>query len=171
MLTSDAKRKLIAFGIFALPIGLVKVAATMLGGPGGAQAQTTFTVAPPPPPNATTQGVTLTPREQTVVDRIARLDDTAFGPTPMLHARTTGRRVVDPSPQGQAVPEFRVKAILISSTGNRALIDGRAWKVGERLGDTGWIIIDINGDTRSVTIQEPETGRVTSSRVEGPDLD
>ena len=171
MLRSDAKRKLIAFGIFALPIGLVKVAATMLGGPGGAQAQTTLTVAPPPPPNVTTPGGTLTPREQTVVDRIARLDDTAFGPTPMLHARTNGPRVVDPSPPGRSVPKFRVKAILVSSTGNRALIDGLAWKVGETLGDTGWVIIEINGNTRSVTIQEPETGRVTSSTVEGPDLD
>jgi len=168
MLTSDSKRKLAAIGMFALPIAIVKIAAGVLGGPSGAQAQGTLSVAPPPAPNATRPAVEITRREQIALAHIARLDETAFGPTPMLHARAGGP-VIGPEPRDPGVPRFRVNAIMVSSSGNKALIDGRSLEVGDTI--AGWTIIDINGVTRAVTIQDPETGRIAAGSVQRPGLD
>ena len=48
------------------------------------------------------------------------------------------------------------------------MIDGERYRVGEKLGDTGWTIIDINADERSVTIDDREYDRTRKFFVDSP---
>lgn len=172
MLTSEGKRKLAAGGVFGLPMALVWLTSRMVGGPSSAEADeiplALANLAPVDPvgvvaPNAA---------EAAAAEHVAKLANESFGPTPFHHHRQGETPVlVVGDPEEDPAPDFSVKLIMASSTGDRALIDGKSYRVGEELADTGWIIVDIDANSRSVSIRDPETSRVRTGTVNGPKID
>ena len=120
MLTTENKQRLVAGGVFALPIVLVKATTIMLGGSGPLQAS-----AAPQPERPFSQERDPTWRttdpavEGAAVAHIAWLRDQAFGPTPFHYeSRRKPSRT-----QIQVGPGFVVQAIMVTPGGNVAVID------------------------------------------------
>ena len=173
MLSSDHKRRLGAAAMFVLPIVLVKAGAFLFGGSGPAEVK----AAPQPVARVTTveqaDQMAVQSEESLAAERhVAALQDEPFGPTPFYYeARVFTQVEDDPTqPELEPGPEFVVKAIMTTPGGNIALIEGTIYRIGQKLGQTGWRIIEIDGDTRSVTIRDPETGRKAKRRIRMPEV-
>jgi hypothetical protein len=172
MPTIDTKRKLVAAGMFALPLALVWGTGVMFGGPTSAKGATAVPIAAAAPTSMPLDtGVPApTETEAAAASHIAALEGQPFGSTPLFHPRkgVSAVVVVTETPGVAPVPVFTVKAILASARGNTALIDGASYRVGDELTGTGWTITRIDADTRSVTIEDPETKRTAQGFVELP---
>ncbi len=158
MLTNKMKRRLTAAAVFVLPVLLVKIAAFLVGQGEPSSAAATAQLV------TSAAAGTLTTSEQaprtvplTVVEHIAWLRRQPAGATPLYHRRAKVR------PRGKTskdpVPEFVVQAIMVAPSGNTTLIDGKVRRVGEKLGATGWRVVEIDGRVRSVTIEQTSTGQ------------
>ncbi len=171
MLTSDSKRKLTAMAMLAMPTGLVWVAGMLIGGPGVVKADSpTPAIAVVVPDVAPVLDEAASQAQRAAAGHIGRLRSEPVPPTPLYHdPRRAGPDVII-DPGLASAPDFTVQAIMSSSTGSVALIDGHRLRVGDPLGTTGWNVLEINGDDRSVTIQDPVSGRVRAQKVSGPDL-
>jgi hypothetical protein len=166
MLTSEGKRKLAAAGMFAMPIVLVWATGVMFGGPASVKAEPA-PVPVAPPTNPVPVSANIAPEIKAAIDHIAASSDVPFGATPFLH----GRRPDDPGhedPELEPLPEFTLKAVMASSTGNRALIDGRAYRVNDTIADTTWIVTAIDALSRTVTLEDPESKRAYTLEVDRP---
>ncbi|NNM27030.1 MAG: hypothetical protein HKO59_13775, partial [Phycisphaerales bacterium] len=104
---------------------------------------------------------------------VARIDTLAaepFGATPFYHpprgSKPTTVDTPDPTPDVDYVPDFKIKMIMATGGGNIALIDGARYRVGEELGNSGWMITEINSFKRSVSIEHEATGRVRTRYVD-----
>lgn len=154
MNAGDAKTKIVTIGMFLLPLILVKGTALMLGqGPDTATAgdgannvaATTAIIEP----------VTREWNEQQLAAtrHIELLRTKDFGPSPLLHQQPppppNSTKPPD-TPRIHPPPNVSVKMILKTSRGNIALINGRRYRVGDKIGD-GWIVTGI--DARSVLIE------------------
>ena len=94
---------------------------------------------------------------------IAMLSDLPIDKTPLYYTGSKAQVDVEQSTHVEA-PMFVVKAIMKTSSGNRALLDSGAYSVGDELEETGWLITDIDADSRSVTIEDPASA-MTATRV------
>ena len=158
----ETKTKIVTFGMFLLPLILVKGTALMLGqGPERATAGTD-------PNNVTATTAIIAPvtrewsEEQLAATRHVELLRTKrFGPSPLLHQQpppppNNNTRPPD-QPRIHPPPNVSVKTILKSGRGNIALINGRLYRVGDKIGD-GWIVTVIDADARSVLIEHEASG-------------
>lgn len=170
MLTSEAKRKLTAGGMFGLPMALVWLTARVIGGPESAEASQTGNLAVAPLSFHQVDVAAPTPAQSAAAARVDALLHSDFGPTPFHHRRAGETPVVIENPEDSSVPRFSVKLIMATSSGNRAVIDGKVYQVGDKLGDTGWVIVSIDAQTRSVSIRDPRTERVRMGTVDSPSL-
>ncbi len=170
MPTAEMKRRIGGCGLLVFPLLLVKATGVMLNGPGIALAETDGIAAQTiqsqevqtqnvPPADAYT--------EAAAAARIALLENQPFGAAPLYYEPVDENLPVEETdPELDPPPNFVLRAIMTSSRGNTALIDGKACQVNSRIGDSGWVIIEIDGVGRSVTIQDPQTGRLETRTVE-----
>lgn len=168
MPTNETKRRLAVGGMFILPLVLVKATALFLGGTGPVEVSAAPAAAVPAPvaPIMSTQR-RWTEREQAAARHIAQLHGEPFGSTPLYYEPRGGETVVVfEDPEVLSAPDFIVQAVLSSSAGNTALIDGRPLRVGAALGETGWQITEIDAEARSVTIWDPRTDRTATRSVQ-----
>lgn len=167
-MTRQNRNRVINVGIFFLPILLVKAAALLIGGTPGSVG------AAAPPTNAgsvkipTVEMPTWSPEQLAAARHVSALRLEPFGPSPLLHGPPS--KVADPvvEPRNNPPPPKRevpppsvsVQMILVRSDGdNIALIDRKSYRVGDPLGDRGWVVTAIDGVSRSVTIFHAESGR------------
>jgi hypothetical protein len=170
MLTIDTRRKLASGAVFGLPVIIVLVAGRVFG-PQAVQADEVTTVEPVVAIDPTPVTAAPTPEVTAALDHLAAIDAMPFDSTPLYHpAQGETIIVIGDDPEALPAPEFTVKAILVASTGNIALIDGGRYRVGDELEDTGWEVITIDGIQRAVTVRDPETLRVHTRYVNGPSI-
>ena len=67
-----------------------------------------------------------------------------------------------------SLAELQLQAILASKSGNTALINGEAYRVGETVKNSEWTITAIDGRARSVTLKHEPTDRVDTIHVKRP---
>ena len=171
MATAETKRRATSAAVFLLPLLLVKGTALLLGD-AGPVAASAGVVAPPSP--VTTPQEHAATAEPTVdaevaaaaLKQIARLKREPFGEVPLYYEPREQTHRAEPEPTLDPPPHFTVGAIMASASGNIALIDGTACRVKQQLADTGWIITDIDPAARTVTIEDPHTGRTETRGVE-----
>ncbi len=167
MLTSETRRRLLTGGVFGLPMALVWVTGRMVGGPGTAEAGETPQLAVVALNLDDIAAAPPTPAQLAAAKYIDALASEEFGPTPLHHRRPDDAApVVIDDPEDAPVPEFTVTLIMTASTGNRALIDGKVYTVGQELAGTGWTIIDIDARRRLVSIRDPKTERIRTGTVD-----
>ena len=161
MNASEAKKKTVTFGIFLLPLILVKGTALMLGqgldpaigNPVGNNGAATAPTIEPAARVWTEQQLAAT----RYIERLRKQD---FGPSPLLHQKAAPtQNNIEPTDthRDHPPPQVGVQMILKSSRGNIALIDGKRYRVGDKIGD-GWIVTVIDADARSVLIKHTESG-------------
>jgi hypothetical protein len=168
-----------AIGLFLLPVGLVKLTGLYLGQQGPSAAQAAEADPSAPAANAApTKAPTWTTRQVEAGKYIASLRGKSCGPTPFLYeARDPQSTAVtvssDPVPIGTPttdVSKYTVQAILSSSMGTTALINGKPYRVGDTIRESSWVIQTIAADTRSVTLRDSVQGRLETIHVEIPSI-
>lgn len=172
MVTRKTKQTLVAAVTFTiLPLlVIIKSAGTLFGsGPDIAQASydtLRFIVTDA----AGNDGeISLTDQQKQAVDHIAILQSQQFGPSPLHRGAKT---IIDdknqiPPPKLPSL-QITVQMIMSSSTGNTALINGKPYNVGQSLQDSAWSVSEIDGDARSVTIENKQTGESLVFVVQTP---
>ena len=156
----DPKSRLLVFGVFLLPLILVKGSALLIGDtPQGAAASGGGPMA------ASTDVIEIFTPEWSLeqiaaTHRVEDLRAEAFGETPLLHARKVDdiEPIVTPDEKEVTPPEVSVQMILRSRRGNVALIDRKRFRVGDALGEDGWFVEEIDAVSRSVFIVHRESG-------------
>ncbi len=175
MPSNNSKRRLCDLGIFVLPVALVKIAGSLLGTGGPADAS----AAPAPAAvdlaqQAALAATSLTSEQLALGEYISQLEQEPFGDVPMYYepAEEIPEILLTEDPIMIAVPppSMTIQAIMSSSNGTTALINGRVYRVGDEVDESGWTIVEIDGDARSLIIQEIGTDRretVTSGSQPG----
>ena len=77
-------------------------------------------------------------------------------------------KITSPSIKSPAL-QITVQMIMSSASGNTALIDGKPYKVGQKLNESAWTISKIDGEARSVTLENSQTGQSVVVQVQVPD--
>jgi hypothetical protein len=165
-MADDVRVKITNVAVFALPLLFVKVTAGLLGSPGpDAASASGGNTTPPAVTQLGTPPPTWSEAQRAAAEHVSLLQAEPFGPTPMYYKapRQPTTRPVDVRPpqdtRPDPPPEVYLQAILSAAAGNTAVIGGRYYRVGDPLGDTDWIVSEINGLTRAVTITHPPTDR------------
>ena len=166
MILRDAKRSILAVGVFLVPMILVKGAALLIG-QGGLQRATAKGPHPPDDPTAVLKPyVAVWPAEQLAAAKhSAWLRGQPFGSSPLLHQviarvgftpdeHATGTQPVPP-------PNVVLQAIMRTPGGNIALINRKRYHEGDPLDDKGWVVKTIDPESRSVIIEHPLSGEAT----------
>jgi len=163
---ADTKRKLSAMGLFILPVGLVVATGAIMGGPHVVQG--TLTPAPAGTTPARTVANVDEPSEAQVNAMLHAIKqrNEPYGAVPLYFTPREPRVFVTET--GPVVPAVEVQAILASSSGNAALINGQAYRVGDELGESGWFIDSIDAITRTVVAREASSDRTIERTVEMP---
>lgn len=167
MASPETRRRLSSLGLFVLPLVAVKLASVVMGGPSPSGAAAS--PAQPAEQNATAgaAGVTMTPpvqwtaAQRAAADHVRYLTSTTFGPSPMLYAATPKPPEVqepDPvlaeQPKPAEIPAFELQAIMNSASGDKAVINGRPYLVGQSVEKAGWTVRSIDVGSRSVVLVE-----------------
>ncbi len=172
MSAHNVKARIVTFGMFLLPLVLVKGTAVMLGrGPEAAIAD---------PVGNTTTATTATiepvvrewtPEQLAAARHIESLRSQPFGASPLLHQEPPppqdDPRQHQTTPRIQPPPDVVVQIILKSSRGNIALIDRKRYRVGDSIGE-GWVVKAIDADARSVLIEHTKTSEEATLVVSFP---
>lgn len=155
MPSHDVKRNMLSIGMFVAPVLLVKLTASLLGdgapvGASAASSANSLEVAMPtiePPPVAPQP----TPTQRAALAHMRMLQTQSFGPTPLLfELRSSEPAPEPPKPSLEPAPQFVLQAVLASSRGNRALINGRSYGEGDVVANTNWNVVSIDVENRTV---------------------
>jgi len=180
MSNPDTRKNILSIGAVVLPVIAVKIATIMLGH----SSATTALAAPRP---AVIDGATasshaerarLTPRQMAAAKYVETSYSTPFGRTPMLFAPapqvpsttpvvSVSTPVQDTHPS-EPLPSFTLNAVMSSSTGQRAVINGTPYLVGDVVKNTDWVIHSIRVDERSATLGDTKSGRTVVIAVDIP---
>ncbi len=171
MVTRKTKQSLIATVTFAiLPVLVItKSAATLFGG-GPEIAQASYDRLPfIVNDEVDNVDLSLTDQQQEAFAHIALLKEQQFGQSPLHRATETviGNDNTSPPPVLPSL-QITIQMIMSSTAGNTALIDGKPYKVGDKLLKSPWIIRQIDGEARSVTLENPQTGQTEIVEVQAP---
>lgn len=181
MPSPDTRKKVLSFGALVLPVVIVKLAATVLGQSGAA----TASAAPRPTTtdaavSATTPAATkLTARQLAAAEYVQSMRQRTFGRAPLLfeprppsnEPNTSSTPEVTPvvdSHPNEPLPMFTLNAVMSSSSGQRALINGRPYRVGDTIKETAWTVLSIDVAGRSATLQDSHSDRTVMIAVERP---
>ena len=170
MPSNHTKRRLSDLGIFVLPVVLVKIAGTFLGtgSPSDASAAPT-----PVALDAIQQfahvTTNYTEEQLELVEYISQLEQEEFGQTPMYYEPAEELPEIliseDPILMELPPPTMVIQAIISSSQGATALINGKVYRVGDEVDESGWTVIEINADSRSLVIKENDSERTETVSV------
>ena len=172
MASDQVRRRVIGLGVFVLPMVLVKVAGALLGGgPEDADARSI----PPPPTHRTAPPVpppdwSWSDQQVAAAEYVAALRSRSFGDAPFYYRKKApdpGDGVIE-VPVPDLLPDVEVQMILSAPSGNRALINGRPYGVGDLIDGIGWFVQEIDGMKYSVVLEHPETKRRTTIKVKVP---
>ena len=162
-------------GVFLLPLLLVKGTAIMVAEPAQVVAASTAIVAGSTGVDSVAEyKPEWTLQQFAAAAYIDQLRELPFGPSPLLHS-VERQPTPNPGPNTDPTvnenpilppPDVNVKMILKSRSGNTALINHRRYRVGDAIGNDGWIIESIS--TRSVVVVLPGTGRTATLSVPLP---
>ncbi len=152
MIGRNPKSRAMAIGVFFVPLILVKGTAMMMAEPRGASGSTGTVARPPDLPDLGAYTPEWSEGQLAVVRRVEELRHMAFGPSPLLHSVKEAQPMDPVQPTSVAPPVVAVQVILRSASGNLARIGHKVFREGDELGDTGWTVMDIDADTRSVRI-------------------
>ncbi len=154
MSAHDHKAKLMGFGVFLLPLILVKSAVFLIGEvPQGAAATGIGAMTDP-------GGVieiftpVWSPDQIAATHRVEELREEPFGESPLLHpGKISEIYPIVPTEDRKVIPpDVSVQMILRSRRGNVALIHRKRFRVGDAIGADGWFVEEIDAVTRSVLI-------------------
>lgn len=181
MPSPEAIRKLSTFGALVLPVAVVKFATVFMGQTvPAAQAASAVAV---PVANAATpvSKAKVTPQQVAAARYADSLRLQPFGPTPLYVEKTqtvdaaqtipplnTSPNTHTPSSGVVPAPTFTVGAVMSTSGGGRALINGRPYREGQQVHGTTWVVTTINSSSRSVTLNDSQTNRSVVVSVELP---
>ena len=171
MVTRKTKQSLIATVTFAiLPLLVIFKSAGTLFGSGPEIAQASYETLPFIVPDvAENDELSLTDQQMQAVEHIAILQSEQFGPSPLHRGVKTiiSDKNQFPPPTLLSL-QITVQMIMSSSAGNTALIDGKPYKVGQKLKDSAWTVSEIDGEARSVTVENKQTGQSMVFVVQTP---
>ncbi len=167
MLNSERKRQVVVLGVFLIPVALVKGTSLFcgVGSPAGASAAINAVQA-----IDTNVAATNTQRwstdEKAAAARVTQLYESPFQTTPLYYdtiedAGENPVASVDPS-----LPTMIVQAILAGANGSTALINNKAYRVGDVFEETSWSIIAIDNDSHTVTLKNTNTGKTADAAVQ-----
>ncbi len=167
-MTRNTRRKLQGLGVLLVPALLVKGTALLLGNP-TAQSSSAAQEHDSADVTAITPLVKIEMTEQQIrlAEHIASQHEQPFGESPMHYNAPIA---ADPSDSRAAPPpgEFDVQAVLGSAAGNKTLVNGKLYQVGDTIAGTSWVISVIDASTRSVTLRNEATGEERSQAVNTP---
>jgi len=176
MLSNDYKQKLLIIATFLLPIGLVYSGYIFLNRTGPQQASA-ITMMNQMDLSANTTDAGLNKLSKQQLEAAKYLNETgsaSLAHSPFFYSLPDDDDDQDEvipisspeEPPMEIVPLFSIQVIMVTSTGNIALIDGVPYRKGHTIGNNKWVIIDIDGDALSITIQSKESGRKVTKYVE-----
>ena len=183
MLTPDQCQKLVAAAFFALPLITVKVVDITLseGGPAPVSAAQPAAAVPAAPAALRTGHPALAPRPATANAYTDRPSRTAFGPNPFYyipvaadsrrespvpHPPTPPRKSAEGSSSSFAQGDFAVELIMSQPNGDLAIINGETYRVGQQIGQSPWRLISVDSNSRSVALENAQTGQTLTRTVE-----
>ena len=174
MASDQMRRRVIGVGVFALPLVLVQVAGVLLGG-GGPEDAKGGVIIPMPPTHQTAPPVptpdwSWSDQQLAAAKYVTALRSRSFGDAPFYYRKPApdpGVGVIE-VPVPDLLPDVEVQMILSAPSGNRALINGRPYGVGDLIDGIGWIVMEIDGMKYSVVLEHPETKRRTTIKVRVP---
>lgn len=112
--------------------------------------------------------VSISDQQKEAFNYIAILKTQQFGSSP-LHRVVENSVIEKPSTHVKSTElQITIQIIMSSSAGNTALIDGKVYKVGQQF-EEFWIIRKIDGEDRSVTLENTTTGQFLVFEVQTPD--
>lgn len=171
MMMHNLKRAIVPLAVFVLPLLLVKLSAVMLGRSGPAEANSSSTAVTPSELLPLGAGRKPWSKQQRAAARhVDWLRTQPFGATPLYYevTETPPDNGGSPTPVRFERPHIVLQAVMTSPTGNVALIDAKRYRAGDRLAGSVWIIGEINGATRSITLVHPPTGRTEVVEIRLP---
>ncbi len=168
-MTREMKHSLTGTAAFAiLPLLLLlKTTIALFGGPSSVQATIQPTLVIDPSGSRAPQEP-WTEQQRAAADHIEFLKDQPFGPSPVYRPAAPITPDQTPVVSRPDLPTVRVQMIMASASGSVALIDGKRYGVGDLLGETSWIIVNIDADALAVTFRHARTGQTTIISVHTP---
>ncbi len=153
-----------AFAILPLLL-LLKTTIALFGGPSSVQA----TIQPAlvfDPSGTRAPQEPWTEQQRAAAVYIEFLKDQPFDSSPLHHAAIQISPDQTPNVAATDLPPISVQMILSSSTETVALIDNRRYVVGDTLGETGWVIVEIDADALAVTLRHARTRQLAVISVQ-----
>lgn len=169
-MSSNKQQKLVRLSVFLAPVLLVKGAAFMMDtGPVQAEASSdgeqSSAVAAIEAASAT---IAWTESQRAAARHLAELATTPFGPVPIYADVVAVEDAGDYGPEPVAqLADLRLQAILTSTRGSTALIDGKPYTEGVAIAESGWTLIEIR--ERSVVVQRQVDGATEILEVDDND--
>lgn len=176
MPSPDSMRRFSSLGLFVLPILAVKFAGMLMGGGSPSVSNASATIADPAanptaPPAAK---VEWNAEQRAAAEHVRQLAGTPFGPAPMLYtAQAAVVEAVAPAPEPEAprdpdIPAFALHAVMAAPSGNKALINGRLYQVGQTIQGTNWSLLELDTENRSIVLAEEGSKRTVKLSVVRP---
>jgi hypothetical protein len=163
MLSPEARRRALEIALFVLPIVLVQMSGMVLGTGGPTEADAAEETPDAPPAQVSVREPIVWTDEQLAAGRRVReLAAQPFVGTPM-HFKIKPVAAPDRTPDEPKYNPLQVKlnGIMKSSLGHVALVDERAYTVGDVVAQD-WEITAISSEARSVTFRHGETGETVT---------
>lgn len=155
-------------GAFVLPILAIKAAAIMLGSATPESAVANSEAAQPAATEPASKPAAFTASQQAASKRIVELQELKFGASPLYYEPQTESASAPTPAQPAVAPQFVLGAIMSTSRGSKAVINGRPYAQGDAIGDSGWTLQSINSANRSVVLLDPATGHMQTITVALP---
>ena len=167
MLTSERKRQLTVLGVFLIPVVLVKGTSTFYGGGSPASASAAINAVQQIETHAAvSNAIQWTDAQRAAAVRVAALYDAPFESTPLYYDAVEDGGGESMVPVDPSMPTMIVQAILTGANGATALINNTAYRVGDVFEETTWTIVEIDNDSRTVTLKNTNTGKTAEAAVQ-----
>jgi hypothetical protein len=166
----EQKKALTSIGMFVLPVVIVKLTAAMLGAPGPMHAeasQPTPSNEPASAPPPLVKPIVWTAQQLAAAAHVEQLDSQPFGPSPLYYEPVPEEAPAPAAaPVKDNIPAFTLKAVMGTSRGSKAIINGKPYSAGEVVRGTEWLVESIDCDDRSVVLKDGNSGRTLTIGVE-----
>jgi hypothetical protein len=178
MATPEMKRKLWSLAAFIVPLVAVKAASVVLVDGGPQQADANVPEAAKATANPGHKPVKFTEQQLAAQRHIASMHGKNFESNPLLYVGLEPEKpptpvievpvvVIEP-PKIEPPPAFQLQLVMSGVRGDTALIDGRPYRVGDRVRDTDWKVQTIEVAKRSASLAHISDGRTITIEVDLP---